>query len=89
MILQNIETGEVRYFFPFHNTHVFLLPEMVRNTADLDRVLNKIENLELVESILQDRPNSKWKLVEITNIKYVVTLTNFALGCDDVIIPDF
>ena len=29
------------------------------------------------------------EMVEITNIRYVVTLANFALECDDVIIPSF
>ena len=66
MALQTIEMGEIRYLFPFHNTYVFPLPETMQ---DLDRVLNKNRNLELVESILQNRTNSKWKLSEITNVR--------------------
>ena len=51
MILQNIETEEYRYFFPYHNTHVTQLHAMIRNVADFHSLLEHVTNM--------DRPNSK------------------------------
>ena len=85
MLLQNIETDEIRYYFPYRNTHIFQNPPMIRNYAEFESVLNKIRDLNVVESALKDRPDSKWKLVRITNIRYVVTLTDFPLGCTELV----
>ena len=37
---------------------------------------------------MRQRDNTKWRPVLLTNVKYVVTLTNFPLGCPDVEMPD-
>ena len=65
MLLQNIETDEIRYYFPYRNTRIFQNPPMIRNYAEFKSVLNKIRDLNVVESALKD----------------VVTLTDFPLGC--------
>ena len=41
MLLQNIETDEIRYDFPYRNTHIFQNPPMIRNYAEFKIVVNK------------------------------------------------
>ena len=65
--LQNIESDEIRYFIPYNKA--------------LRHVIGIIKRIVLAEIMLLDRPKTKWKLIRITNIRFVVTLTNFPLSC--------
>ncbi|KAJ7365748.1 hypothetical protein OS493_002464 [Desmophyllum pertusum] len=47
-ILKNVETGEVRYFYPSQNGFVFDAPFLITNDADLDAFLEKIKRGRLV-----------------------------------------
>ena len=72
MILQNIETDEMRYFIPYNNANIFSEPAMIRNQNDLRQVIDTIKRIALAEIMLRDRPNTKWKLIRITNIRFIV-----------------
>ena len=39
--------------------------------------------------VLQDRRDTKWGLIRITNIQLVITLTNFPLVCTNIVLPRF
>ena len=77
MILQNIESDEMRYFIPYNNANIFSEPAMIRNQNDLRHVIDTIKRIALAEIMLGDRPNTKWKLIRITNIRFVVALTTW------------
>ena len=61
---------------------------MIRNTADFQSILERVTNFDFVESLMMDSPNSNWKLFEITNIRYTITFTSFALGAN-IKLPDY
>ncbi|XP_046574103.1 uncharacterized protein LOC124282180 isoform X1 [Haliotis rubra] len=80
MILRHIETGEYRYFIPYENTFVFDRPPLIHKRDSLNRVVKRIHRKNLDELIFQQRPNTKWKPVFITNVAYRVYRTNYVLG---------
>lgn len=80
IILQNRESLEFRYYHAHSNVDLFDRPVLVSNARDLDRLITKVTNLNVLEEVSVNRPDTKWRLVLVTNVKYSVYLTSFALG---------
>ena len=56
-----------------NNNRVFETPFLIRNREDLQQVLSALENLDVFEWARQQRPNSKWIVMDITNATFYVT----------------
>ena len=56
-----------------NNNRVFEAPFLVRNREDLQQVRSALENLDVFEWARQQRPNSKWIVMYITNATFYVT----------------
>ena len=56
-----------------NNNGVFETPFLVRNREDLQQVRSALENLDVFEWARQQRPNSKWVVMDITNATFYVT----------------
>ena len=66
-ISKNVETGEVRYFYPSQNGFVFDALFLITNDADLDAFLEKLKEDDWLEYLRQQKPNSKWSIAMFTN----------------------
>lgn len=80
VILVNIETGQYRYFTPYSNENVFDLPMLISNRNSLNVFERRISALDVPGYIMQQRPDTKYKPILITNISYTVYRTSFPLG---------
>ena len=70
-ILKNIETEELRYFYASYNNHLMLKTALlISNRQELLDFLNSIAEENFIESIT--RPDTKWKIVQISNITFYV-----------------
>ncbi|XP_062579537.1 uncharacterized protein LOC134241510 [Saccostrea cucullata] len=77
-ILQNVETREYRYFIPDRNETVFDRPVLINNMRDIRKKLReKLNSINLMEYLQRQRPNSKWRIVHITNVKLYFFRTKF------------
>ena len=87
-ILKNIETEELRYFHASYNNHLMLKTALlISNRQELLDFLNSIAEENFIESIT--RPDTKWKIVQISNITFYVNhLQDAPLG-GSVGLPDF
>ena len=47
---------------------------------DINALILRLKNTDLLQTILKSRPNSKWTVYVITNIRWLVTRTNYILG---------
>ena len=83
VILYNIETREFRYFKPYNSDFVFTRPISITRVEDLENLRDEIMNLDILTHILTQRPNTKFKPVLITNVRFVITSTGFNLGSSD------
>ena len=73
-VLFNNETEQMQYHHSSaNNNRVFETPFLVRNREDLQQVRSALENLDVFEWARQQRPNSKWVVVDITNATFYVT----------------
>ena len=86
-ILQNRDTLEFRYFHAHANSNLFDRPVFVKNVHDLDRLMERVRDLDIIAQLSVQRPDTKYRLVVVTNVKYTVYVTSFALGCPELILP--
>ncbi len=69
IILQNTETDELVYYRPYSNALVFERAMYVSRRADLRRVKRRMVNLDILQYMLNQRPNTKYAPVLITNVR--------------------
>ena len=73
-ILRNTETGALQYHHPSANNSLVLeQPFLVSNQYDLERLYQEINNIDFLEWVRQQRPNSKWIVDLVTYITWFVT----------------
>ena len=89
MLLRDVETGETRYFIPYENEMMFDTPQAISNRRDLNRVLNRLRDLDVREYVNNRKPKSSLKPQFVTNLVYYVYKTNFPLGAGSRKVPDF
>ena len=73
-VLFNNDTEQMQYHHSSaNNNRVFDSPFQIRNRQDLDQVRAALTNLDVFEWARQQRPNSKWVMIDITNATFCVT----------------
>ena len=75
-ILQNIETGELKFFHPSNNTMLFEIPKLIKSQEDYTQLLDDLEKQDVVEYSNTQRPSTKWIMVKIVCMRYDVYKVN-------------
>lgn len=79
IVLRNAE-GELKYFYASGNDSVLSEPYQISSQKDLENLILLLRNQDLLQCALQSRPNSKWSVYVVTNIRWMVVRTNYILG---------
>ena len=79
VILKHKETGEYRYFKPMYSSPVFDEPILVSKLADLQRLQNKINEIDLMQELLRQRPDTKWNPHLLCNVKFHIFHLKYAI----------
>lgn len=82
LILYNKETKRYRYYHSSVNNYISLdAPVIIENTSDISNFTELINLENIKEKTLQDRPDSSWILISLSNITfYVYHLINIPMG---------
>ncbi len=90
-ILRNLDTEQLRFFHPSNNEgRLFEEPHLIRTQEDFDTALADLEQEDILEWVRQNRPNSKWVVVRITNLTvYITKILNHPIGCSTRNLPSF
>jgi predicted NAD-dependent protein-ADP-ribosyltransferase YbiA (DUF1768 family) len=89
-ILQHTETGVLRYYKPALNGKLLETAVQVSNKQSLERAINTLQDIDLNEYIRKKfRPDTKYKVVYITQLEYYVFLTGYALGGRLSVLPEY
>ncbi|XP_033729711.1 uncharacterized protein LOC117318893 [Pecten maximus] len=90
LVLRHTETNDLRYFIPDQNETLFPQPILINDGRDIDgKLRRRLDGLDLGEHLRQFRPDSKWKLYFITNMKIVIYKSNYLLGAGVEELPDY
>ena len=87
MVLRHRETGDYRYFVPAGNVPLIPQPQRIDTQADWDRFAASLQPDQLMERIVLDRPNSKWQLALVTNLRVDIYYLGVNMGAGNV--PDY
>jgi len=72
-ILRNTETEALQYHHPSANNNLVLeQPFLVSNQDDLECAIEEISNIDFLEWVRQQTPNSKWVMDLVTNVTWLV-----------------
>ena len=80
LILQNIETGEYRYYTAYYNNTILDHPFRINRGSDINDLLRQLEEHTSLDYIMKDRESTKWQKVYITNITYFVYRLGYLIG---------
>ena len=86
-VLRNIKTQSCRYYHSSHNNaQVLDRAVLISNRHDLVNFLNALSEEDFLETLT--RPDTKWQIVDITNVTFYVTkLKDMALDAQ-IDLPD-
>ncbi|XP_038054118.1 uncharacterized protein LOC119726482 [Patiria miniata] len=90
-ILRHAETGELRYFHPsYNNAKLFSTAITIGSRDDMDNLILRLEQMDILEHLRQQRPDTKWTVVSLTNVAiYVNKMEQFYIGTPSRDLPDF
>ena len=86
-VLRHRDDGSARYFKPFEHEGVFDIPVYIASRRDLDRLERMFKNLNLLDVLMMQRPDTKWVIELLTNVCFTVFKTRHLLGNPRVSVP--
>ena len=89
LVLVNTDSGEYRYFTPYSNEALFDRPIYVSRRQDLRQLRLRLQGLNITNFILRQRPDTKWKPVLVTNVRFTLYHLNYPLGTVTIQLPDY
>ena len=87
-VLRNNVDGSYRFYYGSYNNTLLDKPAVVSNREGLERFIQQLRDMDIFESILQQRPNSKWVYNVVTNVIFSLTFLDFPIG-SRVALPDY
>ena len=87
-ILENIVNNDLSYYGSSLNNQLLCPTTLIMSEADYHSFLNQLDQIEISEYLI--RPNTKYRLLLLTNITfYVVRCVGVPIGCSTITIPTF
>ena len=89
VILYHGVENEYRYFYSSTNSLLFERALLISNNDELEAVIKRIIDLDLLESYYLQRPSSGWTLAGLPNVELCIyPMKNVLYGTGEVILPD-
>ncbi len=82
-IMRHVETGRYRYFRAYDNVNLLEEPYLISGRSDIAKVIRKLKAMDIMAETSKARPDTKWRLTLLTNIRIKTYSTNFILGTLD------
>ncbi len=90
-ILRNSETRVLRYYHSSPNQGRLLdIPHLITNQEDFNDFLEGIGQEDVLEWARQQRPDTKWVVMMVTNLTvFVNKMPDHPIGCPNINLPDY
>ena len=91
-ILKNKTTNRLKYYHSSNNCCGRLLeePSLITNRGDFDRFLARIQESDILQWAIAQRPNSDWVCEHVTNATFFLNrIVQHPIGCVGVALPDY
>lgn len=71
-ILRNVDTDELKLFYPSQNSMVYDTPQRLSSKSDFKKLLNDLDQEDARAYAMANRPSTKWRLAKIACIRFDV-----------------
>ena len=91
-ILKNKTTNRLKYYHSSNNCCGRLLeePALITNRDDFDRFLARIQESDILQWAVAQRPNSDWVCEHVTNATFFLNrIVDHPIGCVGINLPDY
>ena len=91
-LLKNKTTNRFRYYHSSNNCCGRLLEEssLITNRADFDRFLARVQESDILQWAVAQRPNSDWVCEHVTNATFFFNrIVDHPIGCVGINLPDY
>ena len=89
-ILRHNKTDMTKYFYPEQNVWLFNRAFPKSKYKDILKLRIKIQEIDEMEQVQQQRPDTKHQAIAVTNVLYMTySITDFKLGVDDSYLPKY
>ena len=91
-ILKQKVTGRLRYYHSSNNCcgRYMEEPALITNRAEFESFQERIQEPDLLNWAVSQRPNSDWICEMVTNVTFFVNkILQHPIGCVDVVLPDY
>ena len=91
-ILKNKTTNRLKYYHSSNNCCGRLLeePSLIKNRGDFDRFLARIQESDILQWAIAQRPNSDWVCEHVTNATFFLNkIVDHPIGCVGVNLPTY
>ena len=91
-ILKQKATSRLRYYHSSNNCCGRYLeePSLITNRADFDRFLARIQESDILQWAVAQRPNSDWVCEHVTNATFFLNrIVDHPIGCVGINLPDY
>ena len=91
-VLREKENDRLRYYHSSNNCCGRYLeePALITNRDDFDRFLARIQESDILQWAVAQRPNSDWVCELVTNATFFLNkIVDHPIGCVDVVLPDY
>ena len=91
VILRAINNNEkYRYYHPMETDRLMDRPFAISSRRDIDRLLELLQDIDILENMVRQRKNTKWVFHQVANVVYYVNKTNYVLGSvEAVLLPEY
>ena len=88
-VLKNVEDGSCRYFYAHENNTVLERSKIVCTQADMTKLKDRMQKMDIVDVCTRERSNTKWKFYKFTNLtNFASLLKDVPMDCKDTILPE-
>ena len=91
-ILKQKVTGRLRYYHSSNNCcgRYMEEPALITNRADFESFQERIQESDILQWAIAQRPNSDWVCEMATNVTFFLNrIVQHPIGCVDVVLPDY
>ena len=69
-----------RFWYAHANNYVLETPYYISSRQDFRDLIKKLRTIDLYDIVYRNRPSSKWGVLLITNVRYKIWTSSYALG---------
>ena len=88
LILRDIVSSEFTFFHPIESDGVMERPILITNQRDIDKFMEMLKNLNILEHLTKRRPNTRKVFHSVTNVMFYINRTEYVLGTAEDL-PDY